>query len=362
MQLFASNIEFYNFRNYSDNTFLLDPKLTILLGKNAVGKTNAIEALQLLTSGDSFRSPLTEELVKLNEEQSSISLAITNKKRNIETKLVITDNKKQFYLNGKKTNTRGIRGILPSILFNPDDLQIIKGAPGLRRKSLDNFGIQLHKYYSQVKNEFEKALAQRNKILKDDYIDLNLLEAWTDSLITHATMFYLYRTSLFDRLYPYIKEIYKVLAPEEVLDISYIPSFTSRPKQEDKSSVYKALYDNYKEVKDQELQRKVSLFGPQKDDICFYINQKNARTYGSQGQQRSIVLAIKMAEVKLVQEMLSMSPLLLLDDVMSELDSDRRDALLNFIDNSVQTVISTTHLSYFNEETLSKAQVITLEK
>ena len=269
MQLFAGKIDFYNFRNYKNFSFTVDKNITILLGENAVGKTNAIEAFELLTSGDSFRHPSVKELINEDAIQSSINLHIYNNKRNINNKLIITESKKQFILNNKPVNSRSIRNILPSILFNPDDLQIIKGSPLLRRKNIDTLGIKLNKNYLTIKNNFEKALIQRNKILKENNIDKNLLDAWTDSFITHATMFYLYRTSLFDRLVPYIKEVYKTLAPHETLEIKYIPSFSERLDIENKTSVNQKLLLTYKQIKDEEYVRKVSLFGPQKDDIVF---------------------------------------------------------------------------------------------
>ncbi|MDO5043717.1 MAG: AAA family ATPase, partial [Coriobacteriia bacterium] len=200
MQLYADSLELKNYRNFTHKYFEFDSNISILLGPNAIGKTNTIEAIQLLTSGVSFRNPQAQNLLHDVELLSSASLSIKNELRAIEIDLFIEEDKKTFKLNGKNTNSRGIRGVLPSVLFYPDDLQIIKGQPGLRRQSLDVFGIQLHKNYSKIKLEFEKTLQQRNKILKEEYIDKNLLAAWSESFLYHAALFYLYRIKLFDKM------------------------------------------------------------------------------------------------------------------------------------------------------------------
>ncbi|MDO5044280.1 MAG: DNA replication/repair protein RecF, partial [Coriobacteriia bacterium] len=146
--------------------------------------------------------------------------------------------------------------------------------------------------------------------------------------------------------------------PRESLEIVYQPSWGERLEKEDKDTVLEVLQDTLQSKQEDELIRRLTLFGPQKDDFIFLLNGKNARTYGSQGQQRSLTLALKIAEVKVIQEFYGYNPILLLDDVMSELDDFRRHELLEFISSDIQTIITTTHLSYFPEYILNKAKVI----
>lgn len=361
MALFARELQLDSFRNFKQFTVALSTELTILVGHNAVGKTNCIEALQLLTSGTSFKNPSVTELLLQNEHWGRAYLLIEGDKRKIETELELKDEKKTFKLNGKNAQAKSIRGILPSILFYPDDLQLIKGSPHYRRDEIDNFGSQLNDNYQPLKNKFEKTLTQRNKLLKDEFVDEVLLDAWTESFIAHSALLYLYRTSLFDRLVPKIIENYQQLAPHEELAITYLPSFGVRSEDETREEVVERLTSAFAELKEEEKVRRMTLIGPQRDDIQFLINGKDARLYGSQGQQRSLVLSTKIAEVELVQEILGYYPLLLLDDVMSELDELRREAMLQFINSGVQTVITTTNLAYFTDEVLQRAKVVRID-
>lgn len=358
MSLFARKLTLDSFRNFEAFTVDLDEGLTILVGHNAVGKTNCIEALQLLTSGTSFKNAGTQELLHEGSDKGAAHLVMSGDKRKMETGLEVTPDKKTFRLNGKNTVVKNIRGLLPSILFYPDDLRLIKDSPQYRRGEVDSFGCQLNENYHPLKQAFEKALAQRNRLLKDDWVDEDLLLAWTESFIANSALLYLYRTSLFDRLVPKMQENYRLLSQGEELSVSYLPSWGERAKREDKQVVIDTLRDAFERRFADERARRMTLVGPHRDDLRFSIDGKDARIFGSQGQQRSVVLSWKIAEVQLVKEILGYYPLFLLDDVMSELDEDRRQAMLSFIDGGVQTVITTTNLSYFSPDVLQNAKVV----
>ncbi len=355
----ASQLRLKNFRNYQDYSFDLSEGLTILVGPNAVGKTNCIEALQLLSAGYSFKHPLLSELILDGQERAHISYNLEGEGRKHKLALEISLKKKSYLLNSKTCSFSQVRGLLPSVLFNPDDLRLVKDAPQYRRDALDQLGIQLNEKYGDIKLNYEKSLQQRNKLLREERVDENMLAAWTESLCSYGLLYYRYRRSLFERLKPWFIRHYSKIAPHENIDIHYIPSFTSSSTM-DSNVLRETLLQKMKELELEERIRKRSLVGPHRDDFTVEINGRSARSYASQGQQRSIVLALKQAELSLIYELIGYYPLLLLDDVMSELDEQRRSSLLSLLNLGIQTVVSTTHLSYFSQDVISSANLVEL--
>lgn len=350
--------------------------LTIIVGPNAVGKTNIIEAIQLLTTGTSFRKPSPSEVVSWGCEQGYASIELEGDKRHLEHRAIINQEKRSFEINGKKKSSSSIRSSLPCVLFTPDDLQLVKASSVRRRDALDALAIQLSKNYSTLKKDYQHALQQRNLLIKEGIHSGDLFNSWDESLALHGARLGLTRWRLFDRLIEQMARIYPQIAQDERVESLYIPSWKridSRGEQVDDISQYhkdadaanitiedlkEILLEHSQQNVERELQRGVSLIGPHKDEISFFINGKNARLFASQGQQRTIVLALKIASVLLINEMLGTEPVLLLDDVMSELDEDHREALMKFIQKNTQTFITTTNLDYFNDETLKRAHVI----
>lgn len=350
--------------------------LTIIVGPNAVGKTNIIEAIQLLTTGTSFRKPSPSEVVSWGCEQGYASIELEGDKRHLEHRAIINQEKRSFEINGKKKSSSSIRSSLPCVLFTPDDLQLVKASSVRRRDALDALAIQLSKNYSTLKKDYQHALQQRNLLIKEGIHSGDLFNSWDESLALHGARLGLTRWRLFDRLIEQMASIYPQIAQDERVESLYIPSWKridSRGEQVDDISQYhkdadaatitiedlkEILLEHSQQNAERELQRGVSLIGPHKDEISFFINRKNARLFASQGQQRTIVLALKIASVLLINEMLGTEPVLLLDDVMSELDEDHREALMKFIQKNTQTFITTTNLDYFNDETLKRAHVI----
>lgn len=349
---------------------------TIIVGPNAVGKTNIIEAIQLLTTGASFRKPSPSEVISWGCEHGYASIELESDKRHLEHRVIVNKEKRSFEINGKKRSSSSIRSSLPCVLFTPDDLQLVKASSVKRRDALDGLAIQLSKNYSTLKKDYQQALQQRNLLIKEGVHDGDLFYSWDESLALHGARLGLNRWRLFDRLKEKMADIYPQIAQDEKIESLYIPSWRridSRRDQIDDINRYYGEEDvasiTIEDLKDilieqsqrnaeKELQRGVSLIGPHKDEISFFINGKNARLFASQGQQRTIVLALKIASVLLINEMLGTEPVLLLDDVMSELDEGHRDALMKFIQKNTQTFITTTNLDYFNEEMLKEAHVI----
>lgn len=350
--------------------------LVIIVGPNAAGKTNVIEAIQLLTAGTSFRKPSWSEVISWGRDQGHALIRLEEDKRHVEQRVVVSENERAYEVNGKKKSPGSIRGTLPCVLFIPDDLQLIKASSTRRRDAVDALAVQLSKNYSSLKGDYQQALKQRNLLIKEGIHEGSLFDSWDESLAVYGARLCLARWRLFDRLFSHMATIYGDVVEQERLDALYIPSWNrfdeekrqvgdiaQHAKGEDSSELtleelQRKLLEQSREMADAEIKRGISLIGPHKDEMAFFINGKNARLFASQGQQRTIVLVMKLASVELVNEIMGTEPVLLLDDVMSELDEKHRDALTAFIEKNAQTFITTTNLDYFSDDILERATVV----
>lgn len=359
----------------------------MLVGENAIGKTNIIEGVQLLTTGESFRRSKAVEQVSWGASAASISVELCDEAagRSIEHKMTMQDGKRSCEVNGKSKQAAALRGTCPSVVFIPDHLQMIKSSSAARRDAVDALGAQLSKNYGALKADYQRALKQRNLMLKNEVGEGALFDSWDESLAINGARLCVKRMRLFMRLVAHMERVYAQLVPGEELRGVYVPSWerfdgagrqkndalqleqlehstaTAVPTGElDVERAEQEIRALSRHLRPQELSRKTSLAGPHKDDIAFFIDGRNARQFASQGQQRTVVLAWKLAEVELVREFTGNDPVLLLDDVMSELDEHRRDALTEFIGGNAQTFITTANLGYFSPGLLEHAQIIEL--
>lgn len=365
------NIRFTNFRNYE--TFSLDCGLenVVFVGKNAVGKTNIIEGIQLVSAIDSFRASRWSDVIRWGSEESSIKASISGDGRLLELNCTFEGGKRSYKLNGKSKRASQLRGTLPAVLFTPDDLQLIKDQAQRRRLAIDNVGVQLSHNYASLKSEYEKTVRQRNHLLKDQFISVDYIDAWTQTMIMIGSRFFQHRFNLFSQLADKTALIYNQLVPGEELEALYIPSWDvveynrsgslpcSYSKMESEG-VRGVFSEAIEKVRAEEYARKVSLIGPHRDEVVFLLNGTDARRFASQGQQRTIVLAFKLAEVSIIEGIGGQPPLLLLDDVMSELDENRRNALMDYTTKGIQTFITTTNTGYFSNAMLERSQIVSL--
>ena len=361
MSLQIKRVRLTDFRNFTDAEFSLASGMTVLVGHNAVGKTNTVEALQLLTTGSSFRHPKTAELLRIGAESGKISSRIEGDGRVLDVACTITPKRRAFSKNGKTCKAADLLGTLMSILFCPDDLSFVKGSARLRREELDGFGCQAHPGYNRVVKTYMRSVEQRNSFLKEPDIDPSLLDAWDESIATGAAVLLGHRLSLFHKLVPIVSRIYSEIASGEELECRYLCSAGLDVEEMNKEELREYLWTKIHEGRADDIRRQQTLIGPHRDDVSFLVQGKDARAFASQGQQRSIVLAWKMAEVELAQDLVGQKPLLLLDDVMSELDETRRAAMCTFIEAGVQTVLTTTNLGYFSPSLLEQAKVVTID-
>lgn len=346
--MIIDSIALLNFRNYKHLNINLSSGINVFHGNNAQGKTNILEAIYLCATSKSHRTNKEKEIILFGEEESH--LRITVNKNNIYQKIDVhlkKNNKKGIAVNGitlKKMNE--LFGIVNVILFSPEDLSIIKDGPKQRRRFIDLELCQLDPIYYFNLQQYHKVLKQRNNLLKQltgkESNILDLTKIWDDQLINYGIKIIKRREIFINDLNNIIKSIHKKLTGDkEDLTIIY-------EKNIDIESFYNKLVQSFK----QDLKNKNTLFGPHKDDINFLINKIDVRKYGSQGQQRTCALSLKLAEINLVKEVINDNPILLLDDVLSELDENRQKFLLENI-NQIQTIITCTGIDDFIRNNLS---------
>ena len=357
MAMQLTHLTVRDFRSFEAYDLDPSPATTILVGRNAVGKTNLVEALQLLTAGQSFRRPSPRELVREGAERAMAAARLEGEGRVVDIRLDVAGGKRSFKRNGKGVAAAGVRGIVPSVLFCPDHLDMVKRSARVRREALDDFGMQLNEQYAKLVSAYARSVEQRNALLKEPVLDAGLLEAWDESIALTGAALLQHRCALLGRVRAHMAEAYATIAPHEEIGVAYEATVgpiegASREELADR------LVEAFRARRDEERRRGMTLAGPHRDEIVFTIDGRDARAFGSQGQQRSVVLAWKMAEVRVTRDILGRYPLLLLDDVMSELDASRRDAIMGIAEQSVQTVVTTTNLGYFSHEVLTAAEVV----
>lgn len=325
-------LELENYRNIEKLSLTFDD-VNIIYGENAQGKTNLIEAIYLFTGAKSFRGVRDKELIKFGCDFSKLKIDFTNKSRQQKAEIMIK-NKREATLNGVKKKSPVLLGEeLKAVIFSPVHLSMIKDGPGERRKFADSALCQIKSGYRNILKEYNKALAQRNSLLKDIAFNSSLsdmLYIWDKSFAKYGAKIIYQRQKYIEALIPYAKEIFNGLSNgREDIDLVLTGAFDYKnlTLDEIENKMMIALQNN----RQADMIMKITTIGPHRDDIEILINGKSARKYGSQGQQRSCVLALKLAEASLLREKTQDEPVALLDDVMSELDEGRQDYILNHI-------------------------------
>ena len=360
------------FRNYLSMNIDVHPSLNVLVGNNANGKTNIIESIFCLALGRSYRTKSDSECIMFDETATAMSCVVNKNDKNLDIMLGINNKGKSAKIGGvKKTKLTDFVGELNVVLFSPEDLQLVKGSPSLRREFINREFYQFSRIYHKYYLMYQHLLKQRNSYLKDmrknpkDEMSLAYLETITSQLAKVAIYITRERVS-------FVQDISK-LTYQNMLNIS---NGQESLKIRYKSSVLEALNINdiSDEIFNEESLTKVMLkksyddimrgstkIGPHQDDLEFYINDLDAKMYASQGQQRSIVLSLKLAEINYLKTKTGTYPVLLLDDVLSELDKNRQLKLLDAINENVQTFITTPSISDIKEDLLKKAKVFKIE-
>ncbi|SCY63017.1 DNA replication/repair protein RecF [Alkaliphilus peptidifermentans] len=341
--MYLKELKLLNYRNYDSLHIEVHPKLNIIVGENAQGKTNVIEAIYLCAIGKSFRTNKDQELVKLDKKQAYIKAILEKANGEIEIEMKLDkEEKKKIKVNRIPLIKMGeLLGNLNVVIFSPDDLKIIKGGPVERRRFIDNEICQIYPKYYYHLNQYNRILQQRNKLLKDNRGKKIDLDIWNHQLANVGAFIIYNRRKFIKRIGILAKLMHRKITDEiESLEIIYDSSIPVVEKDENNDITEKFLSE-LKRTCDEEILKKATVVGPHRDDLLIKINNMEVKNYGSQGQQRTAVLSLKMAELEFIKGEVGEYPILLLDDVMSELDTNRQQYLINNLKN-IQTFITTT--------------------
>lgn len=339
-----------NFRNYEKFSIEIKDMINIFYGNNAQGKTNLLESMFYTAFGISHRTSQEDDLVNLKQENLGVGVNFDDLsgQNEIKIKRQVIDGKikKELFLNDVKIKPKEHYGTLNVVMFSPEDLQLIKGEPSLRRRFFDMQISQTDKLYYDLLVKYNRILQQRNKLLKDirDNISKNeLLEVWDREFIDIASKILVKRIEAIKKLQDIAQKIYfSLTSDKEELTIFYeLKSNNGEVIYPEENNNWEEFYrEKLNERKNIDILRGNTGIGPHRDDLIFKVNNNILKAFGSQGQQRSAALAIKLAQLEYVAHEIEEFPVLLLDDVMSELDDQRRNQLLKFIDGRVQTFIT----------------------
>ena len=339
--MIIKSIELQNFRNYEDLNISFDEGTNIFYGDNAQGKTNILEAAYLSGTTKSHKCSKDKEMIRFGEQEAHIRTVVVKKDKEYQIDMHLKNNRSKGIAINKVPIKKAseLFGILNMVFFSPEDLNIIKNGPAERRRFLDSELCQLDKIYLSDLTTYNKILNQRNKLLKDMVYRPDLkdtLPVWDMQLVETGRKIIRRRKQFVDELNEIVHDIhYRISGEKENLLLQYEPSI---------EDIF--FEDELSRVKERDMRQCMTSVGPHRDDLLFSIGEVDIRKFGSQGQQRTSALSLKLSEIELVKRSIHDTPVLLLDDVLSELDSNRQNYLLNSI-AKIQTVITCTGLEEF---------------
>ena len=339
--MIIKSIELQNFRNYEDLNISFDEGTNIFYGDNAQGKTNILEAAYLSGTTKSHKCSKDKEMIRFGEQESHIRTVVVKKDKEYQIDMHLKNNRSKGIAINKVPIKKAseLFGILNMVFFSPEDLNIIKNGPAERRRFLDSELCQLDKIYLSDLTTYNKILNQRNKLLKDMVYRPDLkdtLSVWDMQLVETGRKIIRRRKQFVDELNEIVHDIhYRISGEKENLLLQYEPSI---------EDIF--FEDELSRVKERDMRQCMTSVGPHRDDLLFSIGEVDIRKFGSQGQQRTSALSLKLSEIELVKRSIHDTPVLLLDDVLSELDSNRQNYLLNSI-HDTQTLITCTGLDEF---------------
>lgn len=362
--MILTKINLVNFRNYSKCNIKFHEKVNIFIGNNAQGKTNILESVYVLALTKSYRTNYDDILKKKGSDSYKIKGDIKIGKYLKNLSILVSNNDKKVFVN--ETNIKKISDYVSNfnvILFSPEDVETIKGSPSLRRDLLNIEISQLHQQYIKNYNEYNKILKMRNDYLKLIYTnsicDYRYLDVLTDNLVERATYIYKERIDFINKINSNISIIYKNLTSKDDLWIEYDSNIDIFDKSID--DIKKILTEKYKTNRNKEVTAGMTLYGPHRDDYHFFISGNDIKTFGSQGQQKMAMIAFKLAEIPIFEEVTSTKPVLLLDDIFSELDKNKRNKLIEYINNDIQVIITANDTVGINKKLLENAKIFKIE-
>ncbi|MBE6184110.1 DNA replication/repair protein RecF [Heyndrickxia ginsengihumi] len=364
--MYIQQLELKQFRNYETLSIPFENKVNLILGENAQGKTNLMESIYVLAMAKSHRTSNDKDLIRWDEEYAKIEGRIQKNNGSFPLELIISKKgKKAKYNHIEQKKLSQYIGNLNVVMFAPEDLNLVKGSPQIRRRFIDMEIGQISPIYLHDMSQYQKILLQRNHYLKQlqtkKQTDQTMLAVLTEQFIEMAVKVIKKRFEFIHMLENWAKPIHSQISRGlESLKIVYKPSLNVS-EDFDWSNMIIAFEQKFDSIRQREIDRGITLIGPHRDDLMFLVNDRDVHTFGSQGQQRTTALSVKLAEIELIYSEIGEYPILLLDDVLSELDDYRQSHLLNTIQGKVQTFVTTTSIDGIDHQTLREASTFEVE-
>lgn len=357
--MYITKVELKDFRNYKNMNIEFHPNVNLILGNNAQGKTNLIEAIYLSSLGKSFRTSNDYEMINFGSKFFRIKIEAKKKDEDICVEMAVSKESKAIKINGGKI--KKISELLENIyivVFSPEDLKIVKEEPEKRRKFINRELSQLRPIYFNNISKYKKVLVQRNTMLKEINPKISLLEIWDYELAEYGSKIILQRSEFIKKLNKISSEIHQnITNGKEKLLVQYESNVPFMKNLEEQKSIF---IEKIKLNLEKDLSRRSTSVGPHRDDLKIKINGIDIRKYGSQGQQRTAALSLKLAEIMLIKEEIGEDCILLLDDVLSELDEERQNYLINSL-SDIQLFITAAEISEKVKSTLPDGKTFYIE-
>ena len=335
--MYITNLSYENFRNLENDNIKPCENINVIYGNNAQGKTNLLEAMWMFCGGHSFRGTKDKELIQFEKNYAKLNVTFFSQEREQTAEIIFKNGKREVSINGvKKTSTSALIGKFTAVIFSPEDLTLIKRGPSGRRRFIDSAICREKLQNAVLISKYNQTLSQRNALLKDIYRHPELkstIEIWDDALAVLGGDLIIKRLDYVNKLTKYCEKYhYGISDNTERLRVKYISSFDF-DKNAEKIEIIRIFSQALKTSREEDIRTGYTNVGPHRDDFDIIINDKKAKIFASQGQQRSSVLSLKLSEAHILKEQTGENPIILLDDVLSELDKKRQDFLLNKISN-----------------------------
>ena len=360
--MFLKKIYLDQFRNYEHLEVTFQPSINIIYGDNAQGKTNLLEAIYVLSMTKSHRSSIDNALIKNGETTSYMKGTVVTSQSSKTLEVGLSKTKKLLKINqGEVKKVSNYISNMNIVIFYPEDLDLIKGGPGLRRRFMNLELSQLYPSYLDILNDYNKLLKMRNdclkQYLKGEFVDESYFQILNQYFVDKASLIYQMRKKFVEKLNHYLPKIFEDISGRKNFSLIYRTNIDMDSSESYQEQMKKKL------MKHSEAEKRIgsTLVGPHKDELEFILDERNLKLYGSQGQQRMAILSLKLSEIDLFRDYKKETPILLLDDVFSELDYKKRSNLMKHIDNNTQTIITTTELGLLDQTLIQNANLIHIQ-
>ncbi len=356
--MYIKNIKLNHFRNYKTLSLTFHKGINIIYGENAQGKTNLLESIYVLALTKSHRSFIDSHLIQENNERAKIVGNVYIDEMTTEFEIAFEEKKKQLKIDGDIVKKVGdYLSKMNIIIFYPDDLELVKGSPNVRRRFLNLELSQLNSNYYNILNDYNRLLKMRNDYIKlhTNQFDENYFSVLTSYLIDKSILLLKMRKKFIDKINIYVSDIFYRISSLQNFQVVYQSFIEYDP---DEKSLKEKIETLFQSLREKEFRYKTTLIGPHRDDFSFYVGDMQLKSYGSQGQQRMAILSLKLAEIEIFKSYKKETPILLLDDVFSELDDGKKNNLLHYMNEDIQTIITTTDLQDIDESIRKKSKLI----